>query len=79
MKTVKEYPELMPAEIDRSLLEAEGIMCDILNQNLLYISYAPCADFAIKLVVADEDYDRACEILAATVTDEPEAEPEASE
>ena len=70
MKTVKEYPELMPAEIDRSLLEAEGIMCDILNQNLLYISYAPCADFAIKLVVADEDYDRALSILNATIVED---------
>ena len=71
MKTVKEYPELMPAEIDRSLLEAEGIMCDVLGQNLLYTSFAPCADFAIKLVVADEDYDRALQILSAPV--EPEA------
>ncbi|MBQ3659636.1 MAG: DUF2007 domain-containing protein [Bacteroidales bacterium] len=70
MKTVKEYPELMPAEIDRSLLEAEGIMCDILNQNLLYISYAPCADFAIKLVVADEDYNRALSILNATIVED---------
>ncbi len=71
MKTVKEYPELMPAEIDRSLLEAEGILCDVLGQNLLYTSFAPCADFAIKLVVADEDYDRALQILSAPV--EPEA------
>lgn len=60
----------MPAEIDRSLLEAEGIMCDILNQNLLYISYAPCADFAIKLVVADEDYNRALSILNATIVED---------
>ena len=60
----------MPAEIDRSLLEAEGIMCDILNQNLLYISYAPCADFAIKLVVAYEDYNRALSILNATIVED---------
>ena len=73
MKTVKEYPELMQAEIDRSLLEAEGIPCDVLGENLLYASFAPCADFAVKLVVADEDWERAKQILEAPLA-EPLAE-----
>lgn len=79
MKVVKEYAEAMTARIDQSLLEAEGIFSDVLNENLLYASIFPGSNYDIQLVVADEDYDRACEILAATVTEEPEAESEDSE
>ena len=70
MKVVKEYAEAMTARIDQSLLEAEGIFSDVLNENLLYASIFPGSNYDIQLVVADEDYDRACEILAATVTEE---------
>ena len=63
---------MMQAEIDRALLEAEGILCDILNENLHTIGFPPTGTFAIELVVADEDYDRACEILSATVAEEPQ-------
>ena len=70
MKVVREYAEAMTARIDQSLLEAEGIISDVLNENLLYASIFPGSNYDIQLVVADEDYDRALSILNATVVEE---------
>ena len=75
MKVVREYAEAMAARIDQSLLEAEGIFSDVLNENLLYASIFPGSNYDIQLVVADEDYDRALSILSATIVeDSPEQE-----
>ena len=64
MKTVKRYANDMEAQIDRSLLEAEGIKCNVLNENMMYASYFAGSNFDIQLVVADEDYDQAIAILS---------------
>lgn len=65
MKTVKYYANDMDAQMDRSLLEAEGIQCRVLNENMNYAGYFAGGNFDIQLVVADEDYDLAIKILAA--------------
>ena len=70
MKVVKEYAEAMAARIDQSLLDAEGIYSDVLNENLLYASIFPGSNYDIPLVVADEDYDRALSILNATIVED---------
>ncbi len=51
--------------MDRSLLEAEGIQCRVLNENMNYAGYFAGGNFDIQLVVADDDYDLAVKILAA--------------
>ena len=65
MKTVKYYANDMEAQMDRSLLEAEGIQCRVLNENMNYAGYFAGGNFDIQLVVSDEDYDLAIKILAA--------------
>lgn len=65
MKTVKYYANDMEAQMDRSLLEAEGIQCRVLNENMNYAGYFAGGNFDIQLVVADDDYDLAVKILAA--------------
>ena len=65
MKTVKYYANDMEALMDRSLLEAEGIQCRVLNENMNYAGYFAGGNFDIQLVVADDDYDLAVKILAA--------------
>lgn len=79
MKTVREYAEPMAAHIDKSLLEAEGVPCEVLNENLLYASIFAGSNYAIQLVVADDDYDRALGILNAAVVEEPLEEPAETE
>ncbi|MBP5391440.1 MAG: DUF2007 domain-containing protein [Bacteroidales bacterium] len=61
MRTLKKYLNAMSANIDRSLLESEGIQAQVLHQNMPYagISYK----LAVELIVNDEDYDRALKIL----------------
>ncbi|MBR4802161.1 MAG: DUF2007 domain-containing protein [Bacteroidales bacterium] len=61
MKTVKQYLNAISANIDKGLLESEGIPAQVLHQNMPYsgISYK----FAVELIVNDEDYDRALKIL----------------
>lgn len=69
MKIVKKYPEAMPAHMDESLLESEGIASEVLNENMIYASYYAGSNFDIELVVADEDYERAVEILSEAGSD----------
>ncbi len=66
MKVVKRYAEAMKAHIDRSLLESEGIECEVLGENVIYSGLAPAASFPIELVAADEDYERAKNLLSAS-------------
>lgn len=49
--------------MDRSLLEAEGIQCRVLNENMNYAGYFAGGNFDIQLVVSDEDYDQAIKLL----------------
>ncbi len=63
MKTVKYYANDMEAQMDRSLLEAEGIQCRVLNENMNYAGYFAGGNFDIQLVVSDEDYDQAIKLL----------------
>ena len=56
----------MDAHIDASLLESEGIMCEVLNENLVFVGLGASAGFDVRLVVDDEDYERASSILAAS-------------
>ena len=63
MKTVKYYANDVEAQMDRSLLEAEGIQCSVLNENMNYAGYFAGSNFDIQLVVADEDYDQAIKLL----------------
>ena len=63
MKTVKYYANDIEAQMDRSLLEAEGITCKVLNENMNYAGYFAGGNFDIQLVVADEDYDQALQLL----------------
>ena len=70
MKTVKYYASAVEAQMDRSLLEAEGILCEVLNENMNYAGSFAGSNFDIQLVVADEDYDQAVELLSTPVTEE---------
>lgn len=72
MKVVKYYANDIEAVMDRSLLEAEGVQCRVLNENMPYAGYYAGGNFDIQLVVADEDFDLACAILAAKVAEEPQ-------
>lgn len=56
----------MDAHIDASLLESEGIECEVLNENLVFVGLGASAGFDVRLVVNDEDYERASSILAAS-------------
>ncbi|MBP9987198.1 MAG: DUF2007 domain-containing protein [Bacteroidales bacterium] len=66
MQVVRRYTSPMDAHIDASLLEGEGIMCEVLNENLVFVGLGASAGFDVRLVVDDEDYERASSILAAS-------------
>jgi hypothetical protein len=65
MKTVGYYDALFEAEMARGLLESEGIEAIVLNENTS--SVLPFGDAIASLrpyvVVADEDLERARELL----------------
>lgn len=62
MKTVAKYPDVYKAHIVKGMLENEGIMCDVVNENLPFLGMG-VAGFDVRIVVNDEDYDRAKAIL----------------
>ncbi|MBP5316794.1 MAG: DUF2007 domain-containing protein [Bacteroidales bacterium] len=64
MKVVAKYPDIYKAHIVQGLLENEGIECEIINENLPFLGMG-VAGFDVRIVVREEDYDRAKEILAA--------------
>lgn len=64
MKVVAKYPDVYKAHIVQGLLENEGIECEIVNENLPFLGMG-VAGFDVRIVVREEDYDRAKEILAA--------------
>lgn len=66
MKEVEHYSNLFEAELNRALLEDNGIMAAVFNKNISYI--AGCANnglLAYNLMVNDEDYLKAKEILSS--------------
>jgi hypothetical protein len=63
MVTVRRYIELTQAELDKSLLEAEGIPAFIPDENSSAIGYAVLGLGGIRLQVSDEDTDRAQQVL----------------
>ncbi|MBR6660251.1 MAG: DUF2007 domain-containing protein [Bacteroidales bacterium] len=64
MKTIKEFPSLFEAQVAQGALENEGINAQILNESSSFPAFATFSkQFAIKLVVSDEDYEKSLEIL----------------
>lgn len=62
MKTVKKYfNNAFSANLDKGLLENEGIQAEVLHQNMPYMGISE--KLAVELIVNDEDYDRAKKIL----------------
>ena len=66
MQIVRRYLSPIEAHIDASLLESEGIECQVLNENLAFVGLGASAGFDVRLVVCDQDYERASSILAAS-------------
>jgi len=64
MKVVKSYYSVPMAELDRTVLADNGIEAAVLNSNATcYIAPFSGGLVSIDLAVADEDWDRASEIL----------------
>lgn len=66
MQVVRRYTSPIEAHIDASLLESEDIQCEVLNENIMLVGLGASAGFDVRLVVNDEDYERASSILAAS-------------
>lgn len=66
MKVIKKYDSAFSANLDKGILESEGVKAYVLNENIAYSTVAVNTDFiAIELVVDDADYDMAKSILDA--------------
>lgn len=66
MKTVGKYGNAFSAELAKGLLESEGIESCIVNEYLNYIGLPNMQQLnPVELRVADEDYDRALQVLNA--------------
>ena len=65
MKIVEYFDDPLIAELAKGALENEGITAAVLNQSSVYPGLsAASSQFRIKLVVNEEDYERAKEILS---------------
>ena len=65
MKVVQYFDDPLIAEVAKGALENEGITAAVLNQSSVYPGLsAASSQFRIKLIVNEEDYDRAMEILS---------------
>ena len=62
MKVLEKYPDVYQAHIVRGMLENEGIECEIENENLPFLGMG-VAGFDVRIIVNDEDYDRAKAII----------------
>lgn len=72
MRVVKKYSSAFSANLDKGILESEGIKSYILNENIAYSTAAVNTDFlAIELVVDDADYDSAMNILNSPIEEKP--------
>ena len=62
MRTVRKYfNNPFSANLDKGLLENEGIRAEVLHQNMPYMGISD--KLAVELIVNDEDYERAKKIL----------------
>lgn len=64
MKVLEKYPDVYQAHIVRGMLENEGIECEVVNENLPFLGMG-VAGFDVRIVVNDEDYERAKAIIEA--------------
>jgi hypothetical protein len=64
MKVVAKYSDVYQAHIVRGMLENEGIECEVVNENLPFLGMG-VAGFDVRIIVNDEDYDRAKAIIEA--------------
>lgn len=66
MKTIQKFDNSFSANICKGVLEENGIQAFVLNENMPLITGVANTDLIpIQVVVADEDYDKALEILNA--------------
>ena len=65
MKIVAKYMKPYEAHLAKGMLQAEGIMSEVLNENFPYPGLGFIPGMEIQLVVNDEDYDRALELINA--------------
>jgi hypothetical protein len=63
MKTVLTYGNASEAEVDKSMLESEGMVVYLLNRNSPWNSWG--GPFAIQLRVDDENVKRAADLIRA--------------
>ena len=64
MRILKRYPDMASVSIARSILESAGMDPFIADENLASSDLpALFATGGIRLMIPDEDYERACEIL----------------
>lgn len=64
MKILEKYQDTYTAHIVQGMLENEGIECEIVNENLPFLGMG-VAGFDVRIMVKEEDFDRAKEVLAA--------------
>ena len=69
MKTLASFADLMEAQLLRSRLESSGIPALVCDENMS--SLATFAMGGVRVEVADEDFDRATQMMA----EEPGAKP----
>lgn len=70
MKTLTSFADLMEAQLLRSRLESSGIPAYVRDENMSAL--AAYAIGGVRVEVADEDFDRASDLLAAETPTEPD-------
>ena len=63
MKIVARYTNPFDAHIAQGLLESEGILSEVTNESSIFPGFGEIRGYDIRLVVNDEDYDKAKSIL----------------
>lgn len=71
MKTIGRYSTSFQANLIKGLLESEGIVASVLNENVNYILPPVDNRVSIEVVVADDDYEEAMKIISDPVLDDP--------
>ncbi len=71
MKTLTSFADLMEAQLLRSRLESSGIPAFVCDENMS--SLAAYAMGGVRVEVADEDFDRATQMLAEETGAKPAA------
>ena len=70
MKTLKTYARPFLAELDRTLLEDNGIFAAVLDTNSFNICAVSSGLMGVRLVVSEEDYAEALRILNTSSSSE---------